>query len=91
MLIYTLKENRRDEDEFTIVCMKTYLNTFSNSERFVYTALEKLNTTSDLMEMDQRGRHDNHRKVLTEDVIKSVCDHIKSHYIRSRRDQNYFN
>ncbi|KAH9637010.1 hypothetical protein HF086_016287 [Spodoptera exigua] len=57
-------------------------------EQFVYAALEKLDTTSGLIEMDQRGRHDNHRKVITEDVIKSVCDHIKSiqpvksHYTR---------
>ncbi|KAH9636251.1 hypothetical protein HF086_009447 [Spodoptera exigua] len=70
-------------------------NDFCPCEQFVYTALEKLDTTSGLIEMDQRGRHDNHRKVITEDVIKSVCDHIKSiqpvesHYTRSRSDKRY--
>ncbi|KAF9418529.1 hypothetical protein HW555_004678 [Spodoptera exigua] len=94
-LIYRLNVNRGGEDQFMTVCKKTFLNTFSISEQFVYTALEKLDTTSGLIEMDQRGRHDNHRKVITEDVIKSVCDHIKSiqpvesHYTRSRSDKRY--
>lgn len=92
-LIYRLKVNRSDENEFVIVCKKTFLNTFSISEQFVYTALEKLDVTSGLIDMDQRGRHDNPRKLITEDVVKSVCDHIKSiqpiesHYGRSRSNK----
>ncbi|KAF9818157.1 hypothetical protein SFRURICE_003898 [Spodoptera frugiperda] len=94
-LIYRLHVKRGDEDDLIVVCKKTFLNTFSISEQFVYTALEKVDVINGLIESDKRGRHDNHRKVITEDVVRSVCDHInsiqpvESHYTRSRSDKLY--
>ncbi|CAH0399478.1 unnamed protein product [Chilo suppressalis] len=95
-LIYRLTKIEAENQEIDLsVCKKMFLNTFSISEQFVYTSLEKKDSISGIVEADMRGRHSNHRKVITEDVIKSVCDHIKSlqpvesHYTRSRSNKLY--
>lgn len=94
-LIYRLPTNINNQESYTIVCKKMFLNTFAISEQFVYTSLEKLNTVTGSVQSDMRGHHLNHRRVLTKDVIRSVCDHVKSlqpvesHYTRNRSSKLY--
>ncbi|KAL4703105.1 hypothetical protein ACJJTC_018142 [Scirpophaga incertulas] len=77
------------------VCKKQFLSTLSISEQFVYTAIQKTNKSTGIVTTDNRGKHKNHPRKLTEDVKKSVCDHIKhlqpveSHYVRKDTSRLY--
>ncbi|KAL4716988.1 hypothetical protein ACJJTC_001849 [Scirpophaga incertulas] len=77
------------------VCKKQFLSTLSISEQFVYTAIQKTNKSTGIVTTDNRGKHKNHPRKITEDVKKSVCDHIKhlqpveSHYVRKDTSRLY--
>lgn len=78
------------------VCKTMFLNTFNISKDFVYTALQKkiINTDFDDF-IDGRGRHNNHTRVVTEDMKQTVIDHVnsypavESHYIRKDSRKKY--
>lgn len=76
------------------VCQTMFLNTLSVTKRTLRTSWEKYDGSANI-EADQRGRHKNHRVVINEAMVKSVCDHIKSfapielHYIRKDSTKLY--
>lgn len=62
---YTLKYSLPvDHGDNTInyvdVCKKHFLSTMSVSDQVINKALEKLDTTTGVLILDQRGRHSNH-------------------------------
>ncbi|XP_061721962.1 uncharacterized protein LOC133528554 isoform X1 [Cydia pomonella] len=77
------------------VCKKMFLGTFSVSEQLIYTSIDKKNKTTGISVADQRGKHGNQRRTITNEVIESVCNHIKSlkpvesHYTRKDSDKLY--
>ncbi|CAG9840836.1 unnamed protein product [Diabrotica balteata] len=65
------------EDESTAivkipVCKTMFLRTLSISFNFVYTALEKIEKGEGFVEIDQRGRHSSHPKIITDDIKRSL-------------------
>uniref|UniRef100_A0A6P7G4Q1 Uncharacterized protein LOC114337629 n=1 Tax=Diabrotica virgifera virgifera TaxID=50390 RepID=A0A6P7G4Q1_DIAVI len=78
------------------VCQTMFVNTLAVSTRILKTAWKKFDGTS-YIEEDKRGRHDNHKTVLTDAMVQSVCDHVKSfvpvesHYIRKNSKKLYLN
>lgn len=76
------------------VCKIMFINTLEISDKMIRTAWEKFDGDNEIEE-DKRGRHDNHKKVLTEDMIQSVVDHVnelasnESHYFREKTDKLY--
>lgn len=53
-----------------------FLNTLGISGRVLQTAWSKYDGTA-VVEEDQRGRHKSHKTVLVDEMIRSVCDHVK--------------
>lgn len=76
------------------VCKIMFINTLEISDKMIRTAWEKYDGDSEIEE-DKRGRHDNHKKVITEDMIQSVVDHVnalasnESSYFREKTDKLY--
>ncbi|KAF9405650.1 hypothetical protein HW555_013698 [Spodoptera exigua] len=88
---YRLPVPNVDENQsvtYVNVCKTQFLATFSISEQFVYTAIEKTEKATGIIECDGRGKHDKHPRKITDVIKQSVCDHIKSlqpveaHYVR---------
>ena len=52
-----------------------FLNTISTSERIVTTSWKKYN--GEVLE-DRRDKYIHRNKVIDEDMVRSVCDHVKS-------------
>lgn len=77
------------------VCKTMFLNTFSISFNFLCTALEKLEKGQGAVQSDQRGKHVHHQKKITDDMKRSVLDHVasflpvESHYIRKDSNKKY--
>ncbi|CAG9796256.1 unnamed protein product [Diatraea saccharalis] len=77
------------------VCKTMFLNTLSISFNFLYTALRKHEKGHGVVESDKRGKHGQHIKKLTEDMKKSVLDHVgsfplvESHYTRKESTKMY--
>lgn len=97
-LHYHLPLKTKSDNEITLkkVCKTMFLNTFSISKDFVYTALQKSTEYDDFSYLtDGRGRHKNHNKVITDEMKKSVIDHVNSyepvdsHYVRKRSSIKY--
>ncbi|KAL4708557.1 hypothetical protein ACJJTC_014165 [Scirpophaga incertulas] len=95
-LIYRLPISSNDKIiDYVNVCKKIFLNTISISDQVVNTALNKLDTSSGIISTDQRGKHSNHPKQITQVVIESVCNHIQSlqpvesHFTRKRSEKLY--
>ncbi|KAH9643194.1 hypothetical protein HF086_012856 [Spodoptera exigua] len=94
---YYLPSSQGDNIETTKipVCKTTFLRTLSISFNFVYTALEKSDKGNGFIETDQRGRHINHPKIINEDIVRSVIDHVEafspveSHYTRQKSSKKY--
>jgi hypothetical protein len=57
------------------VCKTMFLNTLSVSESIIRTTFKKYDGVADFEE-DLRGKHDHHKSVITNEMIKSVCDHV---------------
>lgn len=72
-----ITESTESQYERTEVCQRMFLNTLSVSTRILRTSWEKYDGSAHIV-ADQRGRHNNHRVVINEEMVKSVCDHIKS-------------
>lgn len=84
----------RTEEPKIRVCKTMFLNTLGIKQGMVYSALNKLSIQGTVLK-DNRGRHPNHKKVITEEMITSVCDHVnsfipvESHYVRERTSKLY--
>ncbi|XP_037300938.1 uncharacterized protein LOC119191153, partial [Manduca sexta] len=94
---YFLPRSQGDNIETTkiSVCKTMFLRTLSISFNFVYTALEKSDKGNGFIETDQRGKHINHPKIINEDIVRSVIDHVEafspveSHYTRKKSSKKY--
>lgn len=94
---YHLPINSNDnETVLKKVCKTMFLNTFSISKEFVYTALQKYHECPHFDDfIDGRGRHKNHNRVITEEMKQSVIDHVDSyapvdsHYVRKKSSIKY--
>lgn len=82
------------EKEPVKVCKTMFLNTIVLSERVVSTAWKKFDGNT-VMEDDKRGRYEHGRRVYNDDMVKSVCDHVKcfpvveAHYVRKNSCKLY--
>lgn len=89
------KTENTDDVSLKPVCKLMFLNTLGISYSFLTTALNKFHEGDGIIEPDCRGKHSRHPKTITPDIIKSVCDHIKSftpvesHYTRKRSNKLY--
>lgn len=76
------------------VCKTMFLNTIALSERVVSTAWKKFDGNM-VIEDDKRGRYEHKRRVYNDDMVKSVCDHVKcfpmveAHYVRQNSSKLY--
>lgn len=76
------------------VCKVMFLNTLGITERMTRTAWKKYDGTT-YFAKDMRGYHSNHKKVVDERMIASVCEHVKSfapvesHYCRQTSTRLY--
>ncbi|XP_022123024.2 protein tramtrack, alpha isoform isoform X2 [Pieris rapae] len=59
------------------VCRVMFLSTYSITERLVRTAWDKYDGST-LIQKDMRGKHKNHNRIVDEDMVTSVCAHVKS-------------
>ncbi|KAF9411145.1 hypothetical protein HW555_010007 [Spodoptera exigua] len=60
------------------VCKTMFLNTFDISKDFVYTAIRKIQEINDFTDVtDDRGRHKNHKHVISNEMKQSVIDHLE--------------
>lgn len=78
------------------VCKTMFLNTFNISKDFVYTAIRKNLINNDFADVtDDRGRHKNHKFIISNDMKQNVIDHVnsftpvESHYVRKRSSKKY--
>uniref|UniRef100_A0A2H1VXX2 SFRICE_029026 n=1 Tax=Spodoptera frugiperda TaxID=7108 RepID=A0A2H1VXX2_SPOFR len=77
-----------------VVCKTMFLNTISLSERVVSTAWKKYDGQSVVKE-DKRGRYEHVKRVYNDDMVKSVCDHVRclpiveAHYVRKNSSKLY--
>ncbi|KAF9405060.1 hypothetical protein HW555_014033, partial [Spodoptera exigua] len=84
-----------ENDSTVKVCKLMFKNTLSVSNQFIQSAMDKYDKTTGFCEEDRRGRHGKQTKLLTETVIQSVCDHVKSfqpvesHYTRKDTNKLY--
>jgi hypothetical protein len=82
--------------EKVLVCQTMFLNTLAASSRIFKTAWKKFDGSA-IVEQDQRGRHANHRTIITDNMKQSVCDHVRafapveSHYVRKNNTKLYLN
>ncbi|KAJ8718900.1 hypothetical protein PYW07_016456 [Mythimna separata] len=76
------------------VCLKMFCATLAITDQFIRTAQEKLDI-SGVTGTDNRGKHLNHPKKIDTEMIRSVCDHVKSfqpvesHYTRKSSSKLY--
>jgi len=76
------------------VCKVFFKNTYSITDRFIRTVNEKTDVETSVLETDQRGKHNNHKKIDPV-MLKSVHDHIESipkiesHYCRKDTSRVY--
>ena len=76
------------------VCLKMFCATLAITDQFIRTAQEKLDV-SGITGTDNRGKHLNHPKKMDTEMIRSVCDHVKSfqpvesHYTRKSSSKLY--
>ncbi|XP_053614598.1 uncharacterized protein LOC128677637 [Plodia interpunctella] len=90
-----LPDSDSSDENNLIVCKKQFLSTLSISEQFVYTAIQKTDSSTGTVTTDNRGKHQNHPCKMSADVKKSVCDHIEclqpveSHYTRKDNSKLY--
>ncbi|KAL0830185.1 hypothetical protein ABMA28_003642 [Loxostege sticticalis] len=94
-LKYFLPVKSSNADATTInVCKTMFLKTLAVSESIIETTFKKYDGVSDFEE-DQRGKHDHHKSVITDEMIKSECDHVnsfvpvESHFIRKDSTKLY--
>ncbi|XP_069357528.1 uncharacterized protein [Maniola hyperantus] len=72
-----ISSNANIEADNIKICKTMFLNTLAVSERIIRTAFHKYNRSTGI-EQDNRGKHSNHRSVINDEMIKSVCDHVTS-------------
>ncbi|XP_073952058.1 uncharacterized protein [Choristoneura fumiferana] len=83
-----------DSYEAQQVCLKMFCHTLSVTDQTIRTAHEKLDTCG-ITGSDNRGKHQNHAKKIDEEMIRSVCNHVKSfqpvesHYTRKNTSKLY--
>lgn len=76
------------------VCKTMFLNTYSITDRLVRTAWDKYDGST-ILQRDMRGKHKNHKKVVDDEMIMSVCAHVNSfapvefHYNRASSKRLY--
>lgn len=76
------------------VCKKIFMATLNIGDRFIRTALKKGGRTTNFIEGDLRGKHDNKKK-LDPELINKICEHInsfprtESHYLRSKTSREF--
>ncbi|KAF9424552.1 hypothetical protein HW555_000363 [Spodoptera exigua] len=69
------------------VCLKMFCGTLAITDQIIRTAHSKLDSCG-ITSSDNRGKHLNHPKKIDDEMIRSVCDHVKSfqpvesHYTR---------
>jgi hypothetical protein len=92
---YFLPLETSENDGTVKVCKVMFKNTLCISNQFIQSALDKYDKTTGCCAEDRRGLHGNQTKLLTETVIQSVCDHVKSyqpvesHYTRKDTNKLY--
>lgn len=76
------------------VCKTMFLNTIALSERVVSTAWKKFDGNT-VIEDDKRGRYEHEKPVYNDEMVKSVCDHVRcfpvveAHYVRKNSCKLY--
>ncbi|KAH9627837.1 hypothetical protein HF086_001733 [Spodoptera exigua] len=76
------------------VCKTMFLKTLAVSESIIKTTFKKYDGVADFEE-DYRGKHNHHKSIINNDMIKSVCDHVnsfvpvESHFIRKDSTKLY--
>lgn len=76
------------------VCKTMFLNTLGISERMTRTAWQKYDGSTQV-QRDMRGRHKNHKKIVNDEMLLSVCAHVnsfrpvESHYCRKSSKRLY--
>lgn len=89
-LIYQLPE---DNDSNIKICKTMFLNTLPITQQVVYTAIEKLGDGNYVR--DNRGRHKNRPRMISEETESSIIDHInlfqrvEAHYVRKDSQKEY--
>lgn len=92
---YFLPMQSSENDSTVKVCKVMFKNTLCISNQFIQSAMDKYDNTTGCCAEDRRGLHGNQTRLLTETVIKSVCDHVKSyqpvesHYTRKDTNKLY--
>lgn len=72
------------------VCKVMFKNTLCISYQFIQSAMDKYDKKHGFCKEERRGVHGNKPKLLTETVIQSVCDHVKSYQpVESHYTQRY--
>ncbi|CAB3237614.1 unnamed protein product [Arctia plantaginis] len=66
-----------EDNQAKNVCQTMFLNTLAVGERIVKTAWEKYDGSTSV-DVDKRGRYDHKKTKITEDVTKSINDHVKA-------------
>lgn len=88
--VYYLPDKNKDIKK---VCKTMFLNTIATSERLVTTAWKKFDGVK--IEKDKRGCYEHKKNVMNDEMIRSVCDHVKciplveSHYCRQDSKKLY--
>ncbi|KAF9414410.1 hypothetical protein HW555_007664, partial [Spodoptera exigua] len=76
------------------VCLKMFCGTLAITDQIIRTAHSKLDSCG-ITSSDNRGKHLNHPKKIDDEMIRSVCDHVKSfqpvesHYTRKNTSKLY--
>ncbi|KAL0881444.1 hypothetical protein ABMA27_001307 [Loxostege sticticalis] len=65
------------------VCKPMFMQTLGVSEVLVRTAWQKYEKSGALLK-DMRGHHVNKRKVITDEMVQSVCAHVRLCYASSK-------
>lgn len=78
--IYHLPCIQNKQNVNLVVCKQMFLNTLACGTGMITTAMSKSSVSLALV--DNRGRHHRHRRLINSEMIKSICDHVNSHYCR---------
>ncbi|KAJ0169363.1 hypothetical protein K1T71_015247 [Dendrolimus kikuchii] len=83
-----------EEKQKTKVCKTMFINTISTGERIISTAWKKYDGEINVRE-DKRGKYEHKKRIIDDDMIRSVCDHVnsfplvESHYVRQNSNKLY--
>lgn len=81
--------------EKVMVCKTMFKNTFSISNTFIQSAIDKHDKNTGICTKDMRGFHQNHPTIITATMKENVIQHVKSfapiesHYTRKDSNKQY--